>query len=112
MATYTATTNPMIIAAAATVCVAGTGGTITRPINVKLIEWVGATAAGTFALTDLNGNVIVEATCPVTNQNVTPWPGPIKLVLPGKQASFASTGNPAGSWQVATLTSGTLLIWY
>src|ERR1700677_930601 len=104
MATFTATTNPMIITSAATISV----GSVTRPINAKLIELVGATAGSTCVIADLNGNTICAGVTSVLNQTAVLWPGPIKLVLPGKQASFAGTGQPGGSWQVSTITSGQL----
>lgn len=105
----TLTTNPLLINTAATIAVGG----VSRPINAKFIEWIGpATIGNTVVIADLGGNLIAQGFCSVVNQAVTLWPGPTKLVLPGKQASFAGTGNPSGSWQVSTIQSGTLLVWY
>jgi hypothetical protein len=105
----TLTTNPLVINTAATIAV---GGTV-RPINAKFIEWVGAATVGnTCTIADIGGNVIAQGQCAVVGAAVTLWPGPTKLVLPGKQASFAGAGNPSGSWQVSTIQSGTLYIWF
>ena len=100
MATFTPTANPMSITAAATVVA-------TRPFLAKFIEWVApATLANSCVIADLNGNLIAEGFCSVVNQAVTLWPGPTRLTLKG--SATVSTG----SWQVSTIQSGTLLIWF
>lgn len=105
----TLTTNPLVIDTAATIAV----GSPTRPILAKRIEWIGpATVGNTAIIADLGGNILADGICAVVNQAVTLWPGPIKLTLPGKQASFAGAGNPNGSWQVTTIQSGKLLVWF
>jgi hypothetical protein len=110
MATYTATTSPMIITSAATVTFINNQ---TRPCNAKRIEWVAPTTIGnTLSIQDLSGNTIFQETAGATLTSIVLWPGPGKFMLPGKQASFASTGNPGGSFVVATIASGSLLIWY
>jgi hypothetical protein len=109
MATYTATTSPMIITSAATVTFVNGP----RPCNAKRIEWVGATTIGnTLSIQDLSGNPIFAETVGSTLSSIVLWPGPGKFMLPGKQASFASVGNAGGSWVVATIASGSLLVWY
>ncbi len=105
----TLTSNPLIINTAATIAV----GNPTRPILARRIEWVGpATVGNTCVIADLGGNTIAEGICAVVNQAVTLWPGPAKLTLPGKQAGLGTTGNPNGSWQVSTIQSGVLLVWF
>lgn len=100
MATYTATTNPMIITSAATVVA-------TRPFLVKRIEWLSPAAPGDrLVVADLTPNIIVEGTCEVSLQSQILWSGPQKLTLPGR------VSTPTGSWQVSTISSGSLLIWF
>lgn len=103
MATYTATTNPMIISSAATVV-----ATLSpRPFLAKRIEWYApATVGNQVVVSDLNNNVIIEGTCEVASQSQILWAGPQKLTLRG------SATNTAGSWQVSTIQSGSLIIWY
>jgi hypothetical protein len=109
MATYTATTSPMIITSAATVTFANGP----RPCNAKRIEWYGPLAIGAIlGITDLTGNTIFQEQAGATLASVVLWPGPGKFMLPGKQASFAGAGNPGGSFVVATIQSGQLMIWY
>lgn len=104
----TLTTNPLFINTAATISMA-----TVRPILAKRIEWLTPLAIGDRAIiADVGGNIICEGTCEVASQSQILWSGPQKLTLPGKQASFAGTGNAAGSWQVSTINSGTLLIWF
>ena len=99
MATFTATANPMIISSAATVV-------STRPFLVKRIEWFApATVGNNVVVADQNGNIFVEGTCEVASQSQVLWSGPQKLTLP------ANTGNAKG-WQVSTIQSGSLIIWY
>src|SRR5271157_72847 len=99
MATYTATTNPMIITTAATVV-------STRPFLAKRIEWLTPTTIGhQVVVSDLTPNVIIEGTCEVASQSQILWSGPQKLTLPGE------AGVAGGSWQVSTIQSGSLLIW-
>ena len=103
MATYTATTSPMIITSAATV----TSTNFPRPFLAKRIEWLTPVAPGDRCVgSDLNNNVIFEGTCEVASQSQILWAGPQKLTLPGK------SGNLGGSWQISTITSGSLLIWF
>ena len=100
----------MIISSAATVTFING---MTRPCNAKRIEWVGPLAIGAvLVVQDVGGNIIFQEVAGATLSSVVLWPGPGKFMLPGKQASFASTGNPGGSWQVATITSGMLFVWY
>jgi hypothetical protein len=100
MATYTATTCPMIITAAATVVA-------TRPFLAKRIEWLTPVTIGDrLVVSDLNNNIIIEGTCEVASQSQILWTGPQKLTLKG------SATQTAGSWQVSTITSGNLLIWF
>jgi hypothetical protein len=104
----TLTTNPLIITTAATIST-----TTVRPLLAKRIEWLTPVNIGDKVIAqDLTGNVIFEGTCEVASQSQILWSGPQKLTLPGKQASFAGTGNAAGSWQIATINSGTLLVWF
>src|SRR5208282_4592042 len=106
MATFTATTSPMLITSAATVTFA-----VPRPCNAKRIEWVGATTLGhVCAIADIDStpNVIFSETAGQTLTGITMWPGPGKFMLPGKQPSFAGSGNAGGSFQVTTIQSGTL----
>lgn len=101
MALFTATTNPMIITAAATVV-------SSRPYLAKRIEWIGAATVGnSCVIADLSSTpkTLAAGIAPVVNQAVTLWPGPTRLTLPGKSGQTAS-------WQVQTIQSGTLLIWY
>lgn len=99
MATFTATTNPMIITSAATVV-------SSRPYLAKRIEWYAPTTVGNqVVVTDLNGNVLVEGTCEVASQSQILWTGPQKLTFPGKATQTAS-------WMVATINSGSLIIWF
>lgn len=100
MATFTPTTDPMIITSAATVVA-------TRPFLAKRIEWyIPATVGDKVIATDLNSNVLFEGTCEVASQSQILWAGPQKLTLPGK------SGNAGGSWQITTISSGSLLIWF
>jgi hypothetical protein len=94
------TTDPLILDTAATIA-------FTRPILAKRIEWYVPTTVGhQVIVTDLNSNVIVEGTCEVISQSQILWSGPQKLTLPG----FVS--KPNGSWQVTTIQSGKLIIWF
>ncbi len=84
-----------------------------RPILVKRIEWLTPVNIGDKAIiADVGGNIVCQGTCEVASQSQILWSGPQKLTLPGKQASFAGAGNAAGSWQVTTINSGKLLVWY
>lgn len=104
----TLTTNPLIINTAATIST-----TTVRPILAKRIEWLTPINIGDkVIIADVGGNTILQGTCEVASQSQILWSGPQKLTLPGKQASFAGTGNPAGSWQVSTINSGSLLVWF
>ena len=104
----TLTVNPLFITTAATIST-----TTVRPILAKRIEWLTPVNIGDKAIiADLGGNIICEGVCEVASQSQILWAGPQKLTLPGKQASFAGAGNAAGSWQVSTINSGTLLIWF
>jgi len=104
----TLTSNPLFINTAATISMA----TI-RPLLVKRIEWLTPITIGDKVIaSDLNGNTIFQGTCEVASQSQILWNGPQKLTLPGKQSGLGTTGNAAGSWQVSTIQSGTLLIWY
>lgn len=106
MATFTPTTNPMVITTAATVV-------SSRPFLVRRIEWFSPVATtDSCSIMDLNSNTIIEGKCEVPGQSQILWPGPAKLTLPGKAAGLGTSGNPGGSWQVSTITSGTLLIWF
>lgn len=94
------TTDPLILDTAATIA-------FTRPLLVKRIEWLTPLlTTDAVSLTDLNGNIIVQGKCEVASQSQILWTGPQKLTLPGKPS------NPNGSWQVATINSGKLLIWF
>ena len=111
--TFTPTSNPMVITAAASVV-------LSRPILARRIEWVGAATVGNFCqITDVPGgtftatHIIAEGYCGAVDQAVTLWAGPAKLTLPGKQAAQTySNATQASYWQVSTIQSGTLLIWY
>jgi hypothetical protein len=103
MATYTATTSPMIITSAATVVATN----YPRPFLAKRIEWLTPVTPGDrLVATDLNGNIICEGTCEVASQSQILWSGPAKLTFPGK------SGLPGGSWQIATINSGSFLMWF
>lgn len=94
------TTDPLILDTAATIA-------FTRPLLVKRIEWFSPVATtDAVVLADLAGNIIVEGKCEVPAQSQILWGGPQKLTLPGKST------NPNGSWQVSTINSGKLLIWF
>lgn len=102
MANFTPTTNPMSITATGT-CIAS------RPFLAKEILWY-ATGTGTAAcvMADLNSNVLAQGIINATlgNSVVTLWAaGGTKLTLPGKATATAS-------WQVSTLTFGSLLIYF
>jgi hypothetical protein len=100
MATFTPTTNPMIITSAATVVA-------TRPFLAKRIEWYAPQTIGNYvSITDLNANIIIEGTCEVASQSQILWSGPNKLTLPGKATVTT------GSWVVPTIQSGSLIIWW
>lgn len=100
------TQNPLRIDTAATIA-------FTRPVLAKMIEWSGIGAAlSSVTIADLGGNVILQAVSGTNTSNMTIWQGPTRLTLPGKQASFAGSGLPNGSWQVSTITSGVLWIWF
>lgn len=104
----TLTTNPLFITTAGTIST-----TTVRPLLAKRIEWLTPVNIGDKAIiADVGGNIICSGVCEVASQSQILWSGPQKLTLPGKQASFAGTGNAAGSWQVTTINSGTLLIWF
>jgi len=108
MATFTPTTNPMIIPAPA--LTATTTIILSRPILAKRIEWYAPITIGdTIKATDLNGNVIVEGTCEVASQSQILWTGPQKLTFKG--AATQST-----SWQVinaySAASSSALIIWF
>src|SRR6266567_4393362 len=104
----TLTTNPLFIDTAATISMA-----TVRPILVKRIEWLTPVNIGDKAIiADVGGNIVCQGTCEVASQSQILWSGPQKLTLPGKRASFAGAGNAAGSWQVTTINSGKLLVWY
>ncbi len=94
------TQNPLIIDTAATIA-------FTRPILVKRIEWLTPVTVGDkVVVADLVPNTIVQGTCEVISQSQILWSGPQKLTLPG------FTSKAGGSWQVSTITSGKLLIWF
>jgi hypothetical protein len=108
MATYTPTTNPMIIPAPA--LTATTTIVMTRPIKAKRIEWyVPITVGDTIQATDLNGNVIVEATCEVASQSQILWTYD-KLTFKG------TLSNTAGSWQVinkySAASTAAFIVWF
>ena len=107
-ATFTPTTNPMIIPASALVVT--TSAILSRPIFAKRIEWFQPlTTLDTIKLVDINGNILVEGACEVASQSQILWAGPQKLTLPGKAAATSS-------WSVinnyATGSSATLIIWF
>jgi hypothetical protein len=109
MATYTPTTNPMIIPAPA--LTATTTIVMTRPVLAKRIEWyVPVTMGDSIQATDLNGNVIIEGTCEVASQSQILWTGPNKLAFKG------TLSNTAGSWQVinkySAASTAALIIWW
>src|ERR1700690_476983 len=94
------TTDPLILDSTGTIA-------FTRPLLVKRVEWYVPTTIGHQAIiADLGGNVILEGTCEVASQSQILWSGPQKLTLPGK------SGNANGSWQVVSIQSGKLLVWY
>jgi hypothetical protein len=96
----TLTTNPLVLDTAATIA-------FSRPLLAKRIDWVGAATVGNACvIADLGGNILTKGTCSVVNAVVSLWNGPIKLTLPGK------VGNPNGSWQVSTIQSGQILVWF
>jgi hypothetical protein len=99
MATFTPTTNPMSITSAATVVAS-------RPFLVKKMEWLTPVTIGDKVIVaDLGGNMIMAGTCEVASQSQILWSGVGKLTLPGKATATAS-------WQVSTINSGSLLIWW
>ena len=94
------TQDPLIIDTAATIA-------FTRPILVKRIEWLTPTTIGhQVVIADLIPNTIVAGVCEVASQSQILWSGPQKLTLPG------FTSKAGGSWQVTTINSGKLLIWF
>lgn len=96
----TLTCNPLFINTAATMA-------FTRPILAKRIEWLTPVNIGDkVVIADLNGNLILQGTCEVASQSQILWNGPHRLTLRG------SATNTAGSWQVSTINTGTLLIWF
>lgn len=96
----TITSNPLFINTAATIA-------FTRPILAKRIEWLTPINIGDkVVVADLVPNTILQGTCEVASQSQILWSGPQKLTLPGRQSASG------GSWQVSTINSGTLLIWY
>lgn len=100
MATFTPSTNPMVITSAATVVA-------TRPFLAKRIEWLTPLTIGDKVIAqDIGGNMIFEGTCEVASQSQILWSGPQKLTLPGK------SGNAGGSWQISSIGSGSLIIWF
>src|ERR1700719_3159882 len=110
MATFTPTTNPMIIPAPA--LTATTTIVLSRPILAKRIEWyVPTTIGGTIKITDASSslNIIDEGTCEVASQSQILWSSPQKLTLPGKSGTTSS-------WQVvnayAAASSAALIIWF
>jgi len=79
-----------------------------RPFLVKRIEWLTPVNIGdkvVIADTDASPNLIIAGTCEVASQSQILWSGPQKLTLPGKATQTAS-------WQVSTIQSGSLLIWF
>lgn len=87
------TTNPLILDTAATI-------TFNRPLLVKRIDWIGpATVANTAIVTDIGGNILAQGICAVVNQDVVMWAGPQKLTL-------------KSPFQVTTIDSGKMLVWY
>jgi hypothetical protein len=109
MATFTPTTNPMIIPAPA--LTATTTIVLTRPILAKRVEWFAPITIGdTIQATDLNGNIIVEGKCEVASQSQILWTGPQKLTFKG------TASNTAGSWQVinaySAASTSSLIIWF
>lgn len=108
MATFTPTTNPMIIPAPA--LTATTTIILSRPILAKRIEWYVPTTVGdTIQLQDIGGHILAEGTCEVASQSQILWAGPQKLTFPGKSSTTSS-------WQVvnayAAASSTTILLWY
>jgi hypothetical protein len=108
MASYTATTNPMIIPAPA--LTATTSIVMNHPVFAKRIEWYAPITIGdTISVQDFNGNVIVQGKCEVASQSQILWTGPQKLTLPNKVGSTSS-------WQVVNAynaaSTSTLLVWY
>lgn len=108
MATFTATTNPMIIPAPA--LTATTTIILSRPIMAKRIEWfVPITIGDTIQIQDIGGNVINKGVCEVASQSQILWTGPQKLTLPGKAATTSS-------WQVVNAynaaSSAALIVWF
>src|ERR1035441_4279913 len=94
------TQDPLIIDTAATIA-------FTRPILCKRIEWLTPVTIGDkLVIADLVPNTIIQGTCEVASISQVLWAGPQKLTLPG------FTSKPNGSWQVSTITSGKLLIWF
>lgn len=109
MATFTPTTNPMIIPAPA--LTATTTIILTRPVLAKRIEWLTPITIGdTIKITDTGGNVINQGTCEVASQSQILWTGPQKLTLPGKAT------QTAGSWQVINAynaaSTSSLIVWF
>jgi hypothetical protein len=94
------TQNPLYIDTAATIA-------FNRPLLAKRIDWIGpATLANVCVIADIGGDLLCQGYCSVVNKTVNLWQGPQKLTLPGK------SGNPNGSWQVSTIQSGILLVWF
>jgi len=108
MATFTPSTNPMIIPAPA--LTATTTVVLSRPILAKRIEWLAPITVGdTIKITDTGGNIIAEGVCEVASQSQILWTGPQKLTLPGKAGTTAS-------WQVinaySAASSAALIVWF
>lgn len=108
MATFTPTTNPMIIPAPA--LTATTTIILSRPILAKRIEWFKPISTNdTISIQDVGGNVLNQGSCEVASQSQILWTGPQKLTLPGKSGTTSS-------WQVvnayATASTASLIIWY
>ncbi len=114
MATFTVTTNPMIIPApalTATTTIVMAAGFQNRPILAKRIEWFKPISTNdTISIQDVGGNVINQGSCEVASQSQILWTGPQKLTLPGKAT------QTAGSWQVvnayATASTASLIVWF
>lgn len=94
------TTNPLYIDTAATIA-------FTRPILPKQIDWINpGTVGNSVLIQDIGGNTLFSAVCGQVSTTVRLWPGPQRFILPGK------SGNAGGSWQVSTIQSGVLLVWF
>jgi len=84
---------------------ADTTNTRNNAVAATLIIWHGSTAAGSVSIQDINGNVLAQQTIPTSSLQI----GQDVIV-------YSNSRNPLklkqGGWVLATLGSGTLVIYY